>query len=600
MDSGNESDEFADGNKKDAAKAMKAPTYGEEQNQEYDAILSALFEKVPPGEGDEFAAVKPWLGAIKEPQPAPKVGKEGKKAPKEKFEIDWVYGYRSEEARMNVSFNSAGHAVYPTAALGVVFDYKNMKQTYFGGGETKFSGRKQDDESKDGHSDDVTACCVSFSRKMVASGQNGQKPLVFLWDATTCEIIGKKRLPKGCRLVTAIGISATDKYIAASDAAEKIAVHLFAVDGGVAPIASVQINMKVVHLAWSPTSEETFATAGKDHMALCVYDGAKSVKMTKGKAGKGKIESQCSAAFSNDPAHKNAVFTGSSGGEVVHWVNGEIAKTYPNNKGSVHSIALRQDSAAGGEVALVGGNDKTLTVYKFDGNLTKLWAVDVDAAPRSCDLFNGQILLGLKNGSLVEIPWNAEGKGKPNVVMTSHCDGEVWGMDIVDLGGGELRMLTSADDNRILAYNPKTKQALAEGQVGDKSKAKKEKKGYRGGASSMSSEPPNCQSRCVAYNAKHKHLAVSDNKGLVTIRTVDWAQVDQRAPGSLDQIHKTLFKTLKKAEWIETMVYSPDDNYLAIGSHDNTIYLVDTKSYSEKKCIKLTGHSSFITALDWA
>ena len=49
-----------------------------------------------------------------------------------------------------------------------------------GGGKTDFSGRKQDDESKDGHSDDVTyyvtALCVSFSRKMVASGQNGQKP----------------------------------------------------------------------------------------------------------------------------------------------------------------------------------------------------------------------------------------------------------------------------------------------------------------------------------------------------------------------------------------------------------------------------------------
>jgi len=49
--------------------------------------------------------------------------------------------------------------------------------------------------------------------------------------------------------------------------------------------------MKVVHLAFSPTSEETFATAGKDHLALCVYDGAKAIKMTKGKAGKGKIES---------------------------------------------------------------------------------------------------------------------------------------------------------------------------------------------------------------------------------------------------------------------------------------------------------------------
>ena len=47
-------------------------------------------------------------------------------------------------------------------------------------------------------------------------------------------------------------------------------------------------------------------------------------------------------------------------------------------------------------------------------------------------------------------------KATPNVVMTSHCDGEVWGMALVELDNGEQRLLTSCDDNRILAYNPKT------------------------------------------------------------------------------------------------------------------------------------------------
>jgi len=56
--------------------------------------------------------------------------------------IDWVYGYRSEEARMNVQYNAEGNAVYPTAALGVVLNYKKMKQSYFGGGKTDFGGRK--------------------------------------------------------------------------------------------------------------------------------------------------------------------------------------------------------------------------------------------------------------------------------------------------------------------------------------------------------------------------------------------------------------------------------------------------------------------------
>lgn len=46
------------------------------------------------------------------------------------------------------------------------------------------------------------------------------------------------------------------------------------------------------------------------------------------------------------------------------------------------------------------------------------------------------------------------------------------------------------------------------------------------------------------------------------------------------------------------MAYSPDSLNLAVGSHDNTIYLVETKAY--KKVIKLAGHSSFITALDWS
>lgn len=40
-----------------------------------------------------------------------------------------------------------------------------------------------------------------------------------------------------------------------------------------------------------------------------------------------------------------------------------------------------------GEIILAGGNDKTLTLYTFNGNLNKIWAVEVAAAPRSIDLF---------------------------------------------------------------------------------------------------------------------------------------------------------------------------------------------------------------------
>lgn len=87
----------------------------------------------------------------------------------------------------------------------------------------------------------------------------------------------------------------------------------------------------------------------------------------------------------------------------------------------------------------------------------------------------------------------------------------------------------------------------------------------------------------------------------MTIRTVDLREVDQGIPGCLDKVYKTLFKEVKKAEWIECMSYSPCDNYLAVGSHDNTIYLLETKNYNTKsKTCKLHGHSSFLTSIDWA
>lgn len=47
------------------------------------------------------------------------------------------------------------------------------------------------------------------------------------------------------------------------------------------------------------------------------------------------------------------------------------------------------------------------------------------------------------------------------------------------------------------------------------------------------------------------------------------------------------------------MVYSPCSNWLAVGSHDSTVYIIDTKTY--KKIMKTKNASSaFITGLDWS
>ena len=165
--------------------------------------------------------------------------------------------------------------------------------------------------------------------------------------------------------------------------------------------------------------------------------------------------------------------------------------------------------------------------------------------------------------------------------MTSHCDGEVWGLCVITLDDKSIRCITSADDNRLLAYNSHDHVALTEGKImAPPAKKEKDDGKFKGGASSMSEQPSLCQSRAIAYCPKLKHLAVANNTGIVTIRLIDWKKVDSKEKGSLDDVKFTTkcYKDEKKARssWIEIMVYSPNSNYLAVGSHDQNIYVMDT------------------------
>jgi WD40 repeat protein len=46
------------------------------------------------------------------------------------------------------------------------------------------------------------------------------------------------------------------------------------------------------------------------------------------------------------------------------------------------------------------------------------------------------------------------------------------------------------------------------------------------------------------------------------------------------------------------MMYSPDGSKLAVGSHDNNIYVYDSENYSLIGTCK--AHNSFIVSVDWS
>ena len=79
--------------------------------------------------GDEFAATKPWLGAIKAPD-----GFEDsvnfdklKKPPMAKLDLEYCHGYRAKDCRNNLRYLVSGKIVYHAAALGIVLDKKTNR-----------------------------------------------------------------------------------------------------------------------------------------------------------------------------------------------------------------------------------------------------------------------------------------------------------------------------------------------------------------------------------------------------------------------------------------------------------------------------------------
>lgn len=103
-----------------AAKAAKAAAGGGGEDD--------LFGTEEAATGDSFMAVKPWLGAMKEPSNPPKFNDA---VPSKKLTIDWVHGFRAFDSRSNLVYNEAGDIVYPVAGLLVVANAKAKKQRYF-------------------------------------------------------------------------------------------------------------------------------------------------------------------------------------------------------------------------------------------------------------------------------------------------------------------------------------------------------------------------------------------------------------------------------------------------------------------------------------
>ena len=87
--------------------------------------------------------------------------------------MEWVYGFRSMNARNNVRYNIRGEVIFHAAGLGVVYDKNRDVQRFHAGY----------------HAGDILCLAVDSSRRFCATGEEGDRPGINVWDTQTTRLL---------------------------------------------------------------------------------------------------------------------------------------------------------------------------------------------------------------------------------------------------------------------------------------------------------------------------------------------------------------------------------------------------------------------------
>ena len=75
-------------------------------------------------------------------------------------------------------------------------------------------------------------------------------------------------------------------------------------------------------------------------------------------------------------------------------------------------------------------------------------------------------------------------------------------------------------------------------------------------------------------NPKTGHVVLGINDGTASVRK------------NIDNLSEEIASLEEPREWIEVIRYSPNEELLAVGCHDNFIYIYETKNYKLKTVLK--------------
>ena len=491
------------------------------------------------GQGDQFLAVKPWEGVVRNSVPSNYRPKKGDDDPPEAYlELEYIHGYRCHDVRNNLRYSASGEVVYHTAAVGVVLDQDSNTQRHFLA-----------------HTDDIISFDISLDGTLAVTGEIGRNPLICVWNTETMECVKsfKGILKRGVQHVC---FSDDGTKIAAMGADDMNCVVVYDISSKATkpgPMSNLVATGKAgrgkfLDLKFQ-SSKKLVACGLKVFEVLSIGNGAIVAKKGTGwnKTQETKQQALLSIGFVG-----NTTLTGAYNGCIFKWNETSLLGAIKAHNGAVTCIGPR----IGGEGFVSGGNDHNVKV--FDSSLNEVECVNllqvqsVLPKARSVCEKSGKVLVGTRGGEIIEVSG-----GSSQVLLKGHFDRELWG---IAANPKKAEFATAGQDN-LLAFWDLT--------------LKKQK-------NCLKLEGP---AMCVNYSPDGTLIAVGLENGKLLVFETSGMSI--------------VFQAHDRTKAISVVKFSPDGEVLAVGAHDSLIltYFVVQKF---KLQYKLRGHHSTITHLDFS
>uniref|UniRef100_A0A671NGP4 Echinoderm microtubule-associated protein-like 4 n=1 Tax=Sinocyclocheilus anshuiensis TaxID=1608454 RepID=A0A671NGP4_9TELE len=465
--------------------------------------------------------------------------------PPERLKLEWVYGYRGRDCRANVYLLPTGEIVYFIASVVVLFNYEERTQRHYLG-----------------HTDCVKCLAVHPDKIRIATGQiagvdkDGRplQPHVRVWDSvslSTLQIIGLGTFERG---VGSLAFSKADSgiHISVIDDSNE---HMLTVwdwqkKSKIAEIKTT--NEVVLAVEFHPTDANTIVTCGKSHIFFWTWSGSSLARKQGifGKYEKPKFV-QCSAFLNNGD-----ILTGDSGGIMLIWTRStaepapgkgpkgafQITRQIKAHDGSVFTLCQMRN----GTLLTGGGKDHKIILWDHDLNPERdIEVPDQYGTIRAVAEGKGeQFLVGTSRNFILRGTFNDGFQ----VEVQGHTD-ELWGLaahPFKDL------FLTCAQDRQVCLWNS-VYHTLEWTRLLDE------------------------HGHCADFHPSGSVVAIGTHSG-------KWYALDAEMR-DLVAIHTD------GNEQLSLMRYSLDGTLLAVGSHDNFIYLytVSDKGRKYSRYGKCTG-----------